>query len=303
MRPGSECHWEFRSAHDVSRFWDMYRNVPGRAQGRKTYHEERFNLGLYLLALADHGLLTYPLSLDQDESPDFMVTPPSGEVRGLEVTRATEPWVQRKMTENAREFANREAEGAVTGGQAEPVTTQLSFQGWAGYSAETQWCSLFRAAIEKKLALMPKFRPAYRYDLLVYDETPLPAVDRGNVLASMHPYVRDLQEKNPKLGTTSFVVSLDVLYDIGGTTQNFRYVEPPNLDDAGSMAKFSTRSEYAARNLAERAVHKHVQNGIPIYSLDKNGRVVKQTQDGRRFQVTFAEDGKEVIVKELSPSG
>src|SRR5579875_725820 len=99
MRPSSQGHWEFRSADDVVLFWEHHRSVPSRADGRKPRHEERFYLGLYLLALADHELLSYPLIVEQGrqhESPDFMLSCASGEVIGLEVTRATEQSVQRQ---------------------------------------------------------------------------------------------------------------------------------------------------------------------------------------------------------------
>ena len=82
--------WTFRRRSDVERFWREVRDVPRRTNGRKHYHEERFCLGLYLLALATHDLLTYPLRVEQGESPDFMLTWKSGETTGLEVKRATQ---------------------------------------------------------------------------------------------------------------------------------------------------------------------------------------------------------------------
>ncbi len=85
--------WNFATIADVRRFWRSVCSVPGRADGRRHYHEERYSLGLYLLALAEHEQLTYPLRIEQKESPDFMLTWPSGELTGLEVTRATEQWV------------------------------------------------------------------------------------------------------------------------------------------------------------------------------------------------------------------
>jgi hypothetical protein len=300
MKSSREGRWEFRSAHDVRRFWDEYRNVPGRVDGREHCDEERYCLGLYLLALADHALLSYPLSIAEGESPDFIVTWASGDVTGLEVTRATEQWVQRAMTQSEKEFRRRERE-AGAGGEGEPVSIPLSVHGWSGDQAEVQWCSLVQAAIAKKVSMLSNFSPACRYDLLVYDDTPLPAVDRRKVLSAMHPYVKSLQNENSKLGKTSFIVSLDLLYDVGGEVKNFRYVEPPDLDDARSVKTFSERSEYAGWLTAEKAVREHLQKGIPVYSMEQGGRVVKQTADGRRFEVKFQEDGAEVIVRELSP--
>src|SRR5208282_5383610 len=108
--------WAFRRRSDVERFWREVRDVPRRGNGRRHYHEERFCLGLYLLALATHDLLSYPLRVEQGESPDFMLTWKSGEITGIQVTRATERWLQRKMTEMDRE--------------AEPSELLLSLSGW-----------------------------------------------------------------------------------------------------------------------------------------------------------------------------
>ena len=118
--------WKFKRRKDVERFWREVRSLPSRANGRKHHQEERYCLALYLLALATHEMLTYPLRVEQGESPDFMLTSNSGETTGLEVTRATTTWIQRKMTENDREFARREAEAASSGVKPEPVGFLLS---------------------------------------------------------------------------------------------------------------------------------------------------------------------------------
>jgi hypothetical protein len=180
-------HWKFRSVADVRRFWRSVGSVPGRTEGRKHYHEERYSLGLYLLGLAEHEILTYPLRVDQEESPDFMLTWPSGELTGLEVTRATEQWLQRTMTASEKEYGRRTIEVAASGEEPEPVSIPLSQGGWVGDEAEDEWRSLVQRAIEQKLAKLPKFRPASRHDLLIYDDTPLPAIDRRKVLAAISP--------------------------------------------------------------------------------------------------------------------
>ncbi len=293
----------FRTVEDVRQFWHQYRTVPLRIDGRKPHHEERYCTGLYLLALAEHDLLTYPLSIEQGkqhESPDFLVTLPSGETTGLEVTRATEQWLQLAMKGSEKEARRRKSEPDGTGREPKPVVIPLPWSGWVGDQAEMEWCSLFKAAIEKKLSKLPAFKLACRYDLLVYESAPLPAVDRWKVLSAMHPYVKGLQGENPRLGRISFIVSLDVLYDVGGEVQIFPYIEPPDLEDPGSLKTFSERSEYAGWLSAEKAVQEHIQKGIPIYSMEIGGRVVKQTADGRRFEVAFREDGEEVIIRELS---
>jgi hypothetical protein len=172
--------------------------------------------------------------------------------------------------------------------------------GWAGDQAEKEWCSLFEKAIEKKVAKLnvPKlFKPATSCDLLVYDETPLPAVNRQKVLAALRPSVGKLLEQEHAFAKISIVSSLDVIFDVGGECRILRYVEPPNLDDPASLKAFSERATYAAWFSAERAVQEHRRMGRPVYSTDDEGRIIKETPDGR-FEVRL-EDGTEVIIREL----
>src|SRR4029077_1445475 len=102
--------WEFRSLNDIERFWTEVRTVPMRAECRKHYHEEQYAAALYLLLLGRHGVLSYPLRLDEGESPDFMLGWPSGETSGLEVTRATTAPFQHVMTELDQESMRAQKE-------------------------------------------------------------------------------------------------------------------------------------------------------------------------------------------------
>jgi hypothetical protein len=310
MKSPHEDRWEFRSAQDVQRFWEQYRTVPGRMDGRRHHDEERYCLGLYLLALAEHKLLTYPLRVEQcggDRSPDFMVTWPSGEITGLEVTRATERWLQRVMEESEKESTKGELEAAVTPKEPEPVFIPLSELGWAGDQVETEWCSLFKSAIEKKLRKLSAFTSALRHDLLVYDDTPLPAIDREKVLSVMHPYIRHLQDEHPELGKISFIVSLDLIFDVGGECRMFPYIEWSNLkpDDPESLMAVARRAEQAGQAAVKtvlqrkKVFRKLAAMGRAVHFIDRQGRRIKQMPDGRRFEVKILDDGKEVVLKEL----
>src|ERR1700730_12489726 len=133
--------WEIRSAKDVQALWLKVREVRGRTEGRNDRPEERYCLGVYLLALAQNGLLAYPFKVEQaigSKSPDFMSTSESGEITGLEVTRATEQWLQSEMTAAEREYRRREVAAAAAAKEPEPVVTPLSMLGWAGDEAEKQ---------------------------------------------------------------------------------------------------------------------------------------------------------------------
>lgn len=295
--------WKFQSDNDVQRFWLDVREVPARIDGRGDRPEERYCLGVYLLALARHRLLAYPFSVSQGNRPDFVFTWESGQITGLEVTRATEQWLQREMTAGEREWRRRQVAAAASGKEAEPVVIPLSAPGWVGDEAEEQWCALVRRIVEAKIKLLPSFRTAERHDLLVYDDTPLPAVDRRKVLAGLAPWARGLKQAAPTLGKTSVIISLDLLFDVGGESRLFPYIEwsEPERDNPRGTEAFSDRVEHAGRVAASQAIRAHELAGAPIYYLDSRGRLVRQTSDGRRFEVRVAENGEEVTVRELPP--
>src|SRR5208282_5092146 len=181
--------WAFRRRSDVERFWREVRDVPRRGNGRRHYHEERFCLGLYLLALATHEMLSYPLRVEQGESPDFILAWKSGGTTGLEVTRATEPSLQRAMTAADREFARREGEAARYGGEPEPVAIFPSLMGYANDQPERLFCWLIGECIEKKLDRLPNFKAASCYELLIADNLPVGA-DSREAFAAMREWVR-----------------------------------------------------------------------------------------------------------------
>ena len=286
--------WRIDSFDDVKRLWSGVRSVPGRTQGREHFHEERYYLGLYLLALGTHGQLPYPLQVEEGESPDFVLIWRSGEATGLEVTRATTQWLQRAMTEDESEYLCREAAAIASGETPEPVSRSLSDGGWIGDEAEAEWCLLVRQAVERKIRKLPGFRSASRYDLLVYDDTPVGGIDRRKVVATLYPWVRSLDATIPKLGTVSVVISLDVLFDLSGRPRVLPYIETDDLSD------LPERIEYAGWHAAKRALRAHVKAHNPVYSMDSRGRLVKQTPDGQRLEVRVAEDGAEIVLGTLS---
>jgi hypothetical protein len=282
---------------DVKRLWSSVRSVPGRTQGREHHHEERYYLGLYLLALGTHRLLSYPFQVEQGrqhEPPDFMLTSASGEVTGLEVTKATTQWLQRAMTDDEREYLSRETTAAASGEEPTPVIRSLD-DGLLGGEAEMKWCTLVKEAIERKLDKLPGFRSASRYDLLICDDTPIGGVDRRKVVATLNPWVRSLDLNTLKLGTISVIISLDVLFNLGEMPRVLPYIELDEPSDIGE------RIEYAGWYAAKQALRRHAEEREAVYSMDSRGRLVKQTSDGQRFEVQVGEDGgAEIVVRKLS---
>ena len=285
----AEVSLELRSLDDVRRFWLRAREVPRRTAGRTKKQYERYYVALYLLALADHQALSYPLKVLEWERPDFILTWKSDETIGLEVTRATDKEVQRWITRAEKEHPKGSA-------------MMASPYGYGGDQLEKEWCVLVREAIEKKVAMLPGYMAVSRCDLLVSDDTRMGAGNRRKVLSFLSSCARELKQREPRLGKISVVASLDVLYDVGGESRIFPYIEwsAPNLEKAPEGVSFSDRVEYAGQVVAEKAIQAHKAAGSPIYFIDSKERLVKETPDGRRFEVRVNDHGEESTIQELS---
>ena len=78
------------------------------------------------------------------------------------------------------------------------------------------------------------------------------------------------------------------------------FVEWSSPREVVNGESFSYRVEYAGRFVAQNAIRRHKAAGGPVYSIDSDGKLVKETSDGRRFEVRVSETGEESVVQELS---
>ncbi len=221
--------WEFRSLEDVRRFWSDVRTVPMRAEGRKHHHEEQYAAGLYLLLLGRHDLLSYPFRLDEGESPDFMLTSPSGETSGLEVTRATIQPFQKVMSNIDREFVHREEEAKARGTRAEPVSVIYNPLGWTDGQCVRNWCDQMLKAIVRKFDKLTTFRRATHHDLLICNDTDVPLFpgrERERAFDMVASELKKLGSRDTRsFRSVSVIMSLDVEYDIGRNRRLLVYRE------------------------------------------------------------------------------
>jgi hypothetical protein len=258
--------WNFGSSDDVKEFWKKFQRVPARRRRTKR-DEERYCLALYLLALATYRKLKYPLRIEESESPDFMIAWSSGKTTGLEVTKATDMWMQREMTKMEVEYERRESAAKAPGEEPEPVSLMLSNHGWAGNQAEVEWLSLIRDAVERKLPKLAKFRATSRQDLIVYDDTPLPAINRSKVLPALSSWLSETRRTNPGLGRVSIIVSLDVLMDSGDALVMLPFVDwsnPSATSDFGERAEFAGEKAVRTRDvLAEEPTARPRESAEP----------------------------------------
>ena len=148
----------FSSADDlVSYFSDVGAAVgPRKGPDKRTQDQkELYNLRQYLPTLAINGLLSFPLSVEKGESPDFLLTDAKAGTWGLEVTEATTKDWQRELT------MTEGAESSLVG---------LGRDGWAGNSAERETCAAILRAMRRKARKIRAggYRSVSRYDVLIY---------------------------------------------------------------------------------------------------------------------------------------
>jgi len=287
--------WNFRSLDDVKEFWKKFQRVPARRRRTKR-DEERYCVALYFLALATHRKLKYPIRIEEGESPDFIVTWNSGKSTGLEVTKATDMWIQREMTKADDEYERQQSAAQSSGIAPEGVAIMLSTHGWAGEQAEVEWLSFIKSSVERKLPKLASFRSASRQDLLVYDDTPLPAIDRAKVLPVLSRWLSETRNANPSLGRLSIIVSLDLLLDSGDGLEVLPFINWSNPD---ATPDFGERVEFAGKKAVVTAVREHEDSGHPVYFTDSRGRLVKRMPDGTRYEVDVEPSGHEVVLGEL----
>jgi hypothetical protein len=81
----------------------------------------------------------------------------------------------------------------------------------------------------------------------------------------------------------------------------FPYVEWSNLKpgDRDSIMVLANRVEEAGQVAVQKAIQKHAAEGRAVHFMDSRGRMIRQTPDGRRFEVKVLDDGEEIVVKEL----
>lgn len=241
--------WNFRSADDVKEFWKKFQRVPARKH-RSKRDEERYCLALYLLALATYRRLKYPLRIEEGESPDFMMTRSSGKTTGLEVTKATEMWVEHEV---------------------------------AKVDGKPDWFSYVRRAIESKVQTLKSARS----DLLVYEDEPLPLIEQVQSLTSLRDWLTGIKTANARLGTISIIVSLGLALERGG---NFQYLPFINWSNPGATPDFGERVEFDGEKAAVTAVREHLRAGRSVSYTDSRGRLIRHMPDGRRVEITTSSE-------------
>ena len=220
--------------------------VPGRDEGRRSYHTERNGIIEYLKALSKYNLICFPILIEKSESPDFIVQTGTG-FFGVEFTEASTEAFQCAMSKLALSekgtflddslfklsegLTSREISRSFDGvGDKtfflKPGNNQkLIGQGWENNEPEQDWAIIVTDVIQKKTKLLnkPHFNLKLRAELLIYDNThagifvkPL----EGMVYLANELDKRCLVREYPRLfDRISVMRGKVILYDITKTKQ------------------------------------------------------------------------------------
>ncbi len=174
-------------------------SVPRRSEGRTKEHTERYAIAYLLSTLVGKGRLSYPLCLIRRERPDFLLILGTMQI-GIEHTEAVPQndahrTVLREKGNRPDQFFISHHHPGETRKSAKDLVEEIEANqpgnGWAGDSVETEWADAMFHFIEQKVATLRKdgFERFEQDWLLIYDNWPLPAVDRRKAACCLREFV------------------------------------------------------------------------------------------------------------------
>jgi hypothetical protein len=159
-------------------------SVPLRTEGQTTKHVEVFSICHLLATLANSNLISYPVSVQHCDRPDFQIRFGALDV-GVEVTEAIPEQYAAYMALAEREFPDhdlldpglfrrRSRKLSTDEKRSSPSGKQLSGSPWAGDKAEREWALSMQDVIDSKFSKLakPGFRLFSENWLLIYDNIP-----------------------------------------------------------------------------------------------------------------------------------
>jgi len=191
---------------------------PRRGPNRRTQDQmEFFNLRQFLTTLAADGQFEFPLTIEKGQSPDFMLAHGGGERWGLEVTEATTKGWQRELTETER---NEECSEAT-------LVSLGRGDGWVGDSAERETCAAILRAMRRKAMKIRsgKYRPASRYDVLIYVNVRAFFYDFDATFGLLVQRVARWKSQWTALGQVHVITSLFLFSDVTGSLKKLPLVK------------------------------------------------------------------------------
>ncbi len=186
------CRFNIKKASDRKSLFAVLKStsidVPTRTGGRKTEHTEKWVICHLLATLADINFLTFPLSLQHVDKPDFILEFNKTQF-GIEVTEAIPPDYAKccAMAENISPepvidlslFKWGSSPKSTTELQEIISRSKLTGDGWTGDSAENEWANYINGAISTKLGKLNNagYKKLPDYWLSIYDNLPLNGIN------------------------------------------------------------------------------------------------------------------------------
>jgi len=194
---------KFGSKGDVLKFFEEVGVSVGPRKGpnkRTNDQKELFNLRQYLTTLAENDLLAFPLVVKKGESPDFMIREGSSDFWGMEITQATTKKYQQDLTRT----------------EGSSGCDLLEGDGSVGDSPEREACAAIIRAMRRKSMKTKKgkYRPASRYDLLIYVDVEAFFFDSNKSIQLLLPRLRRWKIQWQGLGRVSIIASQNLYYDV-----------------------------------------------------------------------------------------
>lgn len=177
-------------------------SVPPRTDGRTTHHTEIWTICRLLATLANKKYLSFPVSLNHGDRPDFQIHAGRTQV-GIEVTEAVTEQYAAYSALAEREFSDVFLEPAHFRWGAPQLNveemrgllrqSQLTSDGWVGDGPEHEWALFIQSVVDAKLIKLahPEFQKFDQNWLSVYDNLPLPNVHLGKAIAYLRPLLED----------------------------------------------------------------------------------------------------------------
>jgi hypothetical protein len=210
----------FSDAEELERtLGELDSSVPGRTEGRRSHHRERYCITRYLSTLSNSSLLNFPLRVLKAESPDFFLFGPDSTVTGLEITEAGTERHQRTATE-----LERRPPGTLLEGEGSLRQPGESLQGlpYVGDEPERELASLVLRAVMAKTNTLNRshFAEADLHELLIYDNSHLAVVaeleDLAPLLKNSLLEWRSQQQSERQFVRISVLRDAELLYDCTG---------------------------------------------------------------------------------------
>lgn len=195
------------SAHLLQLLGAIDISVPPRGEGRTSDHCERWSICRFLATYADSELLEFPLRLEKRERPDFLVSLPHEDV-GIEVTEAVPADWARVAAHSQKQDGDdvaflhrfRPGENLRSVDEVKRIATGASWgAAWAGDSPERDWAEAMVHFVMQKVKTFakPGFGRFASNWLLIYDNWPLPDVDRASAAGYFMRRLLDLNQSLP----------------------------------------------------------------------------------------------------------